>query len=83
MPNSISSKPKRGRPKRSRLSERELARIRKRRQRAKLANEQFSKIEVFVPHSLKRDLSRLAADRTLSEIGVEAFKQWVTKELEK
>jgi hypothetical protein len=72
--------PGRGRPKTSSLSERELARNRKRRQRANFAKNSLSKVEVLVPNDLKTEIHRLAGERPLSEVGLEAFWLWLQKE---
>jgi hypothetical protein len=69
-----------GRPKSSPLTERELARNRKRRQRANQAKNSLSKVEVFIPNELKEEILTLAPERSLSEIGVEAFRLWIQKE---
>jgi hypothetical protein len=69
----------RGRPKVSPLDNRELARIRKRRQRARLTKNAVSKIELFIPESLKREIAKLAQGRTLSAVGLEALQLWIAK----
>jgi hypothetical protein len=70
----------RGRPKSSRLTERDLARNRKRRQRANLAQNSLSKVEVFLPDALKKEIQALAGEKALSEVGLEAFRLWIQKE---
>jgi hypothetical protein len=67
----------RGRPKKTALTPREQARIRKRRQRAKLAKAALSKVEVFLPSALKRAIQKAAGKKSLAEVGREAFALWV------
>jgi hypothetical protein len=40
----------------------------------------LSKVEVFIPNELKEEILTLAPERSLSEIGVEAFRLWIQKE---
>jgi hypothetical protein len=68
---------KRGRPKTSRLTARELARNRKRRQRAKMKNSALSKVEVLIPRKLKAEIKSVAGNQSLSDIGLEAFSLWL------
>ena len=70
----------RGRPKSSPLTERELARNRKRRQRANQSQSSLSKVEVFLPNDLKKEIQTLAGKKALSEVGLEAFRLWIQKE---
>jgi hypothetical protein len=67
----------RGSPKRSALTPREQARLRKRRQRAKLAKAAVSKVEVFLPAALKRAVQKAAGKKSLAEAGREAFALWL------
>jgi hypothetical protein len=69
-----------GRPKSSPLTERELARNRKRRQRASQVQNSLSKVEVFLPNDLKKEIHTLAGEKPLSEVGIEAFRVWIQKE---
>jgi hypothetical protein len=66
----------RGRPKKSILTPREQARLRKKRQRAKLAKAAVSKVEVFLPSPLKKAVEKAAGKRPLAEVGREAFALW-------
>jgi hypothetical protein len=66
-----------GRPKKSILSPREQARIRKRRHRAKLAKDALSKVEILIPTTLKNAVKNAAGIKSLSEIGKEAFRDWL------
>ena len=73
-------KPIRGRPKTSNLTPREQTRLRKQRQRAKLAGQAISKIEILLPTSLKSAITRASGNKTLSEIGEEALRLWLEAE---
>jgi hypothetical protein len=73
------AKRNRGRPGTFALTERELARNRKRRQRAKLAKNSLSKVEFLLPDALKKKIHKAAGKRSLSAIGLEAFRLWVEK----
>jgi len=66
-----------GRPRISPLSAREQARLRKKRQRAKLAQNAVSKIEVLVPSSLKSALKKASGGKPLSEVGAQALRLWL------
>jgi hypothetical protein len=70
---------RRGRPKKSSLTPREQARIRKMRQRTKLANRQVSKVEVLLPGGLKADIKRAAGGKSFTEVGEEAFRLWLER----
>jgi hypothetical protein len=67
----------RGRPKKSALTPREQARLRKKRQRAKLAKNAVSKVEVFLASALKKAVQKAAGKRSLAEVGREAFALWL------
>lgn len=71
------SRARRGRPKVSPLTPREQARLRKERQRAKIAKNELAKLEVLVPASLREAIKKSSDGRTLSEVGVEAFQLWL------
>jgi hypothetical protein len=71
------SRPSRGRPKSSTLTPREQARLRKERQRAKLAKKAMTKVEVLLPKTLKEAIRAVAAGKTLSEVGAESFQLWL------
>jgi hypothetical protein len=68
-----------GRPKKSPLTPREQARIRKIRQRANLANRQVSKVEILLPAGLKAEIKRAAGAKSFSEVGQEAFRLWLER----
>jgi hypothetical protein len=68
-----------GRPKSSNLTPPELARERKRRQRAKLSKKLLSKVEVYLPDDLKARIRSIAGEKTLAAIGHEAFRLWFDK----
>jgi len=63
-----------GRPRALVLTQRELARNRKRRQRAKLAKNSLTKVEIFLPDALKKEIHKLAGNRSFSAVGLEAFR---------
>jgi hypothetical protein len=71
------SRTRRGRPKVSSLTPREQARLRKERQRSKLAKNELAKVEVLMPTALKAAVKAAAGGKTLSEIGSEAFQLWL------
>jgi len=75
--NHLKPPPNRGRPKKSALTPREQARLRKKRQRAKLAKNAVSKVEVFLPSVHKRAVQKAAGKRSLAEVGQEAFALWL------
>jgi hypothetical protein len=66
-----------GRPKKSPLTPREQARIRKMRQRAKLADSHVAKIEILLPAPFKAQIKKAAGVKSFSEIGEEAFRLWL------
>ncbi len=67
----------RGRPKTSHLTPREQTRLRKQRQRAKLAGQAISKVEILLPTALKSAITRASGKKTLSEVGEEALRLWL------
>jgi hypothetical protein len=67
----------RGRPKKSPLTPREQARIRKTRQRAKFARNDLSKVEIFLPSALKTAIKKAAGIKSFSEISQEALQIWL------
>jgi hypothetical protein len=75
--NQNKSKSQRGRPKTSNLTAQEQNRLRKRRQRADLAKRAISKVEIWLPASLKASVKRASGGKTLSDIGLEAFRNWL------
>ena len=70
-----------GRPRTSNLTAQEQTRLRKRRQRAKLARQAVSKVEVWLPMPLKAAIKRVSGAKSLSEIGAEAFRAWLAAEI--
>jgi hypothetical protein len=74
---SKSSSKRRGRPKKSPLTPREQARIRKIRQRARLAERNRPKVEINLPVALKIQIKKVAGLKTFSEVGEEAFRLWL------
>ena len=68
---------KRGRPKKSQMPAREQARIRKMRQRARLAERNRSKVEILLPAALKILVKKAAGLKSFSEVGEEAFRLWL------
>jgi hypothetical protein len=75
--NNNKSKTMVGRPKTSNLSSQEQTRLRKRRQRAKLARQAISKIEILLPIALKAAVKRASGKKSLSEVGKDAFRMWL------
>jgi hypothetical protein len=73
------SLPKRGRPKTSALTPRELARERKKRQRAVFAKKSLLKVELLLPQSLKSAIERVSGEKSWSEVGEEAFQMWLAR----
>jgi hypothetical protein len=54
------------------------ARERKRRQRERLAKQAVVKVEVMLPAELQKRVKTAAAGKSLSAIGEEAFRLWVS-----
>jgi hypothetical protein len=75
--NQNKSKSHRGRPKTSNLTAQEQNRLRKRRQRTSLAKQAISKVEIWLPTSLKASLKRASGGKTFSDIGQEALRKWL------
>jgi hypothetical protein len=67
----------RGRPRTSNLDAQQQSRLRKRRQRANLVKQAVSKVEIWLPATLKTAIRRAGGKKTMSDIGQEAFKIWL------
>jgi hypothetical protein len=47
------------------------------RQRAKLAERNYSKVEILLPAALKIHIKKVAGLKSFSEVGEEAFRLWL------
>jgi hypothetical protein len=47
------------------------------RQRAKIAQSDLSKVEIFLPSALKRAIKKAAGGKSFSDVSDEAFRLWL------